>query len=249
MNRIGVQLYTVRGLLTSEQQIRDTLLKIKEIGYDSVQLYDSLHHAKICAYYAKQAGLAVTSAHSSLEMIREDFDQYMDLCQCYGIEELGISNMKGDPEMIPGFVDGVNSLAAALRDKGLILSYHNHAVEFLKMPSGKTIMQHYFEGFDPETVYFMPDTFWLHYGGADVRHFLELTKGRVNTIHLKDWIFTRKGADFAAVGQGNLYFEGILEQAMDLNIRNYVVEQDVCPGDPLESLRQSYNYIRHLIRN
>lgn len=244
MMRIGVQLYTVRDLLTSEAQIRDTLQEIKDIGYDSVQLYDSLTHAQICAHYAAKAGLAVTSAHSSLEMIQADLPQYIELCQRYGIEELGISNMNSDPEKIPGFVAGVNALAAALREKGLTLSYHNHAVEFLKMPSGKTIMQHYMEGFDPKTVYFMPDTFWLHFGGADIRHFLEQTRGRVNTVHLKDWLFTRKGADFAAIGQGNLYFEGILALAKSLGIRHYIVEQDACPGDSLESLRQSYDYLR-----
>lgn len=244
MMQIGAQLYTVRDLLTSEEQIRDTLQKIKEIGYDSVQLYGELAHAKICARYAASAGLAVTSAHSSLEMIQADFTGYITLCRQYGIAELGISNMNGDSEQIPGFIAGVNALAAALREEGLLLSYHNHAVEFLKAPSGKTIMQHYLEGFDPETVYFMPDTFWLHFGGADVRHFLEQTRGRVNTIHLKDWLFTRKGADFAAIGQGNLYFEGILALAKRLGIRHYIVEQDVCPGDPLECLRQSYDYLR-----
>lgn len=244
MMQIGAQLYTVRDLLTSEEQIRDTLQKIKEIGYDSVQLYGELAHAKVCAHYAAKAGLAVTSAHSSLEMIQADLPEYIALCRQYGIEELGISNMNSDPEKISGFVAGVNDLAAAVRKDGLILSYHNHAVEFLKTPSGKTIMQHYLEGFDPETVYFMPDTFWLHFGGADVRHFLELTRSRVNTIHLKDWTFTRKGADFAAIGQGNLYFEGILALAQDLGIRHYIVEQDVCPCDPLECLRQSYDYLR-----
>jgi hypothetical protein len=35
-----------------------------------------------------------------------------------------------------------------------------------------------------------------------------------------------------------------LALAKSLGIRHYIVEQDACPGDPLESLRQSYDYLR-----
>ena len=39
---IGAQLYTVRDLLGSDDQIRQTLSGIKALGYGSVQLFGSL---------------------------------------------------------------------------------------------------------------------------------------------------------------------------------------------------------------
>ena len=36
--KIGVQLYTLRGLLKNEKDIRTTLSRIKDIGYNYVQL-------------------------------------------------------------------------------------------------------------------------------------------------------------------------------------------------------------------
>lgn len=248
MNRLGVQLYSARSLLTNEDQIRDTLQKIRAIGYDSVQLYGSLEQAQMCAFYANAAGLAVTSVHSDLDTYANNLDAYIALCHQYGAEEMGVSNMRNFPEEIPAYIDAVNTLAAQLHKEGIAFSYHNHATEFIKTPSGKTVMQHYMEGFDPNTVYFMPDTFWLQFGGIDIRYFLECTANRVRTIHLKDLLYTRKGADFAEIGNGNLYFDGILSLSQQLGIRHYIVEQDVCPGDPLQSLQQSYHYIRSLNR-
>lgn len=248
MNRIGVQLYTVRPLLNTEDQMQDTLQKIKAIGYDSVQLCGDFAFAQCCARHAADAGLDITSVHSSLDVYREYLPQYIELCQQYGIEELAVSNLRNEPDEVPDFIASVNTIAGIFRKNGLLFSYHNHATEFIKDSSGKTAMQHYLKEFDPESVLFMPDTFWLQFGGIDIRHFLEITKGRVNTIHLKDLVYTRKGADFAAIGQGNLYFDGILDTALQMGIRHYIVEQDVCPTDPLECLRQSYEYIRSLNR-
>ena len=44
---------------------------------------------------------------------------------------------------------------------------------------------------------------------------------------------------FAEVGEGNLNWPAILEACKEANIRWYIVEQDVCPGDPFESLAVS----------
>ena len=99
------------------------------------------------------------------------------------------------------------------------------------------------QGFDAETVDFMPDTYWIHDGGYDVRYFLNQTKNRVNILHLKDMKRTEQGHTFAEVGSGNLYFKGIIKTAVDCGIKHFVVEQDSCEGNPIESLSQSYKYI------
>jgi sugar phosphate isomerase/epimerase len=46
------------------------------------------------------------------------------------------------------------------------------------------------------------------------------------------------------VGNGVLDIPAILRAAANAGVEHYVVEQDYCSGDPVESLRQSYHYLQ-----
>ena len=45
------------------------------------------------------------------------------------------------------------------------------------------------------------------------------------------------------IGSGNLEWKPILEAADEAGCLWYIVEQDVCPGCPFESLKMSYDYL------
>jgi sugar phosphate isomerase/epimerase len=46
------------------------------------------------------------------------------------------------------------------------------------------------------------------------------------------------------VGNGSLDFAAILKACETAGVQHYFVEQDQTPGDPLASLRQSYEHLR-----
>ena len=48
---------------------------------------------------------------------------------------------------------------------------------------------------------------------------------------------------FKEVGSGTLDWPGILEAASESGVKQYFVEQDQTPGDPIESLRESFAYL------
>jgi sugar phosphate isomerase/epimerase len=75
---------------------------------------------------------------------------------------------------------------------------------------------------------------------------LESLKGRVRILHLKDMKRTADGPTFAEIGQGNLNWQGILDVANAIGVRHCIVEQDQCDGDPLDSIRMSYEYLKNL---
>lgn len=244
MNNLGAQLYTVRKYLDTYENTYTTLLKIKQIGYTSIQLFGGAEFAEMLCKAAKAAEIPISSILAELENYEQDLDAYLRICDAYQIPDLSISGFLTEPEDVAPYIRRVNTVAAKIRSHGLTFSYHNHAAEFIRMPDGKTIMEHYIEGFDPALVDFMPDTYWLHKGGCDVRFMLERLQGRVNILHLKDLKYTKGGSTFAEVGKGNLYFEGIIPLALDCGIKHFVVEQDECDGDPIESLKQSFDYLK-----
>jgi sugar phosphate isomerase/epimerase len=48
---------------------------------------------------------------------------------------------------------------------------------------------------------------------------------------------------FKEVGNGTVDIPAVLEVAKKSAVKNYFVEQDQTPGDPIESLRESYKYL------
>jgi len=46
------------------------------------------------------------------------------------------------------------------------------------------------------------------------------------------------------VGSGNLNFKKIIAAAEKSGCKWFIVEQDTCPGDPVDSLAKSFEYIK-----
>lgn len=244
MKSIGAQLYTVRSQLNTKDEIKCTLEEIKEIGYDSVQLFGSVELISDCAECCKKTGLEITGLLANINICEDNEGKLFEVCHKYGIGDIGVSSRLAECQETDSYIDRINAFSAKAKQAGFTFSYHNHGHEFIKLAGNKTAMECFLTGFNPETVLFMPDTYWIQDGGYDVRYFLEQTKNRVKILHLKDMKRIDQGHTFTEVGNGNLYFEGILKTALACGIQNFVVEQDICEGDPLESLRKSYEYIK-----
>ena len=83
---------------------------------------------------------------------------------------------------------------------------------------------------------------------------LKKVSGRVHLLHLKDkaqgtpvmYKETVAAGAFKEVGHGILDWAPILRAAESAGVQHYFVEQDQTPGDPVESLRQSFDYISKL---
>lgn len=246
MKKLGAQLYTVRSMLDTAEGIEKAMKAIKEIGYDSVQFYGSAELVETFAPYALSAGLEIAGALVDMRVCTNDGEKLFEVCKRYGITEIGISSSPGEIDETAAYIERVNAFAKIAKEKGFAFSYHNHAHEFIKNAEGKTPMPMFLQDFNAG-IDFMPDTYWLQEGGYDVRHFLQQTAGRVNVLHLKDMKHTAQGHRFAEVGNGNIWFEGVIETASACGVEHFVVEQDSCDGDPLESLRISYANAKALI--
>lgn len=251
MYKIGVQLYTIRTMLGTELNMRDALSKIKDMGYDCVQLVDfgSAKDIEPCCEYCRQIGLEFAGLLTSMGACEERHKELFALCNAFDIPDIGVSTEEMDYEDVLKFIDRANSFAKKAKQNGVTFSYHNHSHEFIRTSCGKTVMNLLFDGLDKENVLFMPDTFWVQHGGFDVRYFIELVRGRASVVHIKDIKRTKQGHFFAPVGQGNLYIKGIVETALNAGISCFIVEQDECEKDPLDCLNDSYKYLKNVLEN
>ena len=98
------------------------------------------------------------------------------------------------------------------------------------------------------------DAFWVSVAGHDPVAMLQKLSGRVPLLHCKDkasgtevmYKETVPRTAFKEVGSGSLDFRAILKAADAAGVEHYFVEQDHTPGDPIASLRKSYEYLQSI---
>ena len=243
---IGIQLYTVRKLMTDESSADAVIASLREIGYGAAQLAGSLETVALTAGACIRQGMQVLGILVNIDLCESEQARLFEIARACGATDLGISSSAASEEDVKGLVPRVNAFARTAQAEGFTFSYHNHSNEFIRTAGGKTVMELLLEGFDAQAVRLMPDTYWLQHGGVDVRDFLARNGARVGLLHLKDMKRAADGPTFAEIGVGNLNFPGILETAAQIGVEHVIVEQDKCDGDPLDSARISYEYLKDL---
>lgn len=248
LEKIGVQLYTIRDYMHDEEEIKTSFEKLKKLGYDEVQTAGCTVPYTAFGHLAREAGLTIVGTHDKFERMCNEPEKMMDDHDALGTKIMGIGGcFRETAEEYADFIANANALAQKIRARGFRFTYHNHSHEFRKL-GGKLIMDMLLEGLDPQNTGFVLDTYWVQHGGGDVREWIEKCKGRVDILHLKDMARSMDNNApqpqyYTEIGNGNLYWEGILETALNTGVRHFVVEQDTCPGDPFESLKQSSDYL------
>jgi sugar phosphate isomerase/epimerase len=142
------------------------------------------------------------------------------------------------------FAKLLNQAGRIMRENGVALAYHNHHREF-RCFGRRTMLEILYQESDPANVKGQPDTYWVQYGGGDPVEWCERLKGRLASLHMKDYMITEKNEPtYCEIGRGNLSWKRIIAAAEAGGCPWFIVEQDHCEGDPFDSLRMSFEYIR-----
>lgn len=249
INKIGVQLYTIRDFIKTEEDIKESFKKLKDLGYDEVEMVASDIPYEIWGEIAQKEGLTIVSSHENFEMVYNDFDKMYEKFCHLGTKIMGISwfyptNFSECEE----FVRKAKYVAAKLADKGGKFLYHNHSQEFLRLENGQLLMDYLIENLSSDAVTFELDTHWLQRAGCDVCSWIEKVSGKIDILHLKDFYLEIKESYcleplITEIGNGNLDWDKIIDTAIKAGTKHFIVEQDTCPGNPFDSLKISSDYL------
>ncbi|HKC09650.1 MAG TPA: sugar phosphate isomerase/epimerase [Methylomirabilota bacterium] len=245
LGAIGVQLYTVRALL--EQDFEGTLAGLAAIGFREVEFagYRGRTPQAVRAALTR-AGLAAPSAHVSIEAVRDDLPRLLDGARAMGHRYVVVAWLPAEQRTPDGYraaADLFNRVGRQTAAAGIQFAYHNHADEFARLDRGMPY-DLLLERCDPRYVAFEMDLYWITKGGQDPLAYFARWPGRFPLVHVKD----SSGAPdhrMVDVGAGSIPWKAILTRREQAGIRHYFVEHDA-PGDPLASVRRSYEYLRGL---
>ena len=137
----------------------------------------------------------------------------------------------------------LDAVGAKLREAGITLCYHNHNIEFTKY-NGRTALDIIYSASCADNLQGEPDTHWVQLGGANTVTWCRKLSGRLPLLHMKDTAYIGDKPMMTEIGNGNLEWKEIVKAADEAGCKWYIVEQDVCPASPFDSLKQSYEYIK-----
>ncbi|MCS7026307.1 MAG: sugar phosphate isomerase/epimerase [Bryobacteraceae bacterium] len=256
LQRLGVQLYTVRSIL-SEKPL-ETLRAIEQMGFQEAEVVRASLD-KIWESF-KQTKLQPVSLHMDTSLFTTrmaDLPGAVDDAARRGFQYVVCPYIapqdRGGVAVIEKLAANLNQAGEKCKSAGLKLAYHNHAFEFEMTPSG-TLLDILLAKTDPQLVFLELDIFWAAVAGADPVALFQKYAGRIPLVHVKD---VKPGVEkrldervprdaFREVGRGSLPMAQILRAGSNAGVRHFFVEQDQTPGNPLDSLRISAQYLKDL---
>ena len=254
--KIGAQLFAFREYLTgkSEGEIFGFLSRIKDMGYDALQISGigevDAATAGIYERVCKKLGLEICATHVSFDALQNNLAWIIEYHKLWGCSYLGVGSIPDAERNLEGafeFARKYNVIGRKLKETGLTLFYHNHLFEFQKY-DGTTLMEILFQKFDARYVGFELDTYFVQAAGANPVGWIYKLDGRMSVVHLKDLAVTDGRPHIDAVGSGNLDWPGILKACEETKVKYAVVELHKDMADPVGGLKSSIEYIKNLLK-
>jgi sugar phosphate isomerase/epimerase len=249
LNQVALQLYCVRDYATTRADVARTFKRIKQIGYDAVQVNSivEMPEDELNRMLADE-GLVCCATHEPSEMIREHPERVVERLKklncsytAYGWPAGVDWSKKKDVESL---VADLDKAGAVLKKAGQVLTYHNHSLEFVRF-EGATALDYIYSHTDPTNLQGELDTYWVQNGGCDPVFWCRKLKGRLPLLHIKDYAVLPDGTPtYTSIGSGNLDWPAIIDVAEKSGCKWFIVEQDTAPGDIFEAIKKSYDYIK-----
>ncbi len=241
--KIGAQFYTIREFCKTPEGLAESLARVADIGYTTVQL------SAVCAYdpewmaeQLRKNGLSCVLTHTDPNRLAAEPDEVAKDHSVFGCRYIGVGYYElGSREKVDEFISTFGGAMKVLAAQGKKLMYHNHDMEFTNI-DGEVMLQRLADLTSPDELGFTLDSYWVQSGGGDPAWWLRNLAGRVDCVHYKDMAYPRK---MCVVGEGNLNFEAIFAASEDAGVKYALVEQDNCNGEePFDCLKRSYEYLK-----
>jgi sugar phosphate isomerase/epimerase len=255
LKSIGAQLYTLRSVLP--KQPLETLKALEAMGYTEVEavsgdlprIWDALKQTKLKPVSVHlDAGAFLSAPDKIPAMIDDSKSRGFQFVVCPYVPP----NMRS-AENMRKLGETLNKAGELAQAAGMTLCYHNHAFEFAPLEN-TTIFDRMMAETDPKLVQVELDIMWVKVAGLDPVAAIQKYSKRISLLHLKnvsegipqrfDERVPREA--FQEVGKGAIQIGPVLKAAAKAGVKNYFVEQDQTPGDPLASLKGSIDYLKTL---
>jgi sugar phosphate isomerase/epimerase len=255
MSGQALQLYTLREFTKTADAVRDTLERVREIGYRAVQVsavaaLDADLTPEVLGAWLRELDLQCIATHRPWASLLTETEREIDLHKALGCSYVAIGGIpdgydKLNPAEYLRFLRESLAVRTKLTDAGIRFGHHNHAFEFDRGAVGADVSPWDVlinEG--GEDYYLELDVYWAWHGGVDPTLLFSRMNGRVPVVHIKDKAVIAGNPVMAPIGEGNLPWESIIQAGNSAGVEWWCVEQDECHRDAFASVESSYRYLK-----
>ncbi|MBP3961904.1 sugar phosphate isomerase/epimerase family protein [Paenibacillus lignilyticus] len=239
--KLAAQLYTLRNEL--KKDFPGTLRELKKMGWQAVQI-DGLHgnDPREIASVMDELGLQTAGMHVGLERMKHDLPAVLEEARLFKTRDFICHSLPDElmnPEGYRSVREALRQVAGQVTSLGFRAGYHNHDFEFHTSMNGQYALDYVLELDAENPVYAEIDTYWVKKANVDPLAYIQQYAGRMPILHLKDMTADERRY-FAEVGSGIIDFIPIIRWGEASGVEWYAVEQDYCPGSPMDSLALSF---------
>lgn len=230
---IGIATYSVKGL---ESDIEGSFKALADDGYVVMEISNYDANTGLVAGYkpadyaalAKKYGMEIISSHArgkfdvkdvegSLAAWGKVFDDHKILGCKYVIFPMNI--WSGTVEGLKAECDLMNKIGDEANKRGIKFGYHNHHIEFVKIPNTDQLYEDFLlANTDPDKVFFQMDVYWITVGGQDPVAYLKKYPTRFKLLHIKD--------EYVVGATGKINYEAIFNQFYKNGNTDWFVEME-----------------------
>ena len=260
-NRIGVQLFTLRDLLSDDMLgLEGTLELLRDVGISNIELPGTFlgRSPRALRELAAEYGVRIAGNHFGPRSMNGENRWYDDSGRAEifrEAKELGLQYVgTGHYYNVPLTVDGFRQFAQKLNTWGADASaadlkfyYHNHDGEFTRI-GGRPLFDILLEETDPELVYLQLDLGWAAIAGEDIYEIVRQHQQRFPYFHVKDFRFNAGGPretkpntlasgrnfSFSDVGKGQIDWARLFGGLDDQSQHIYMIERDDAGNDEMD---------------
>ena len=250
---IGIQLYSVRGDL--KKDLMETVRAIATMGYQGVEFYAPYYswdaeYAQLVRKLLDETGMKCFSTHNAATTFTaEKLPKAVELNRILGSKTVVMAHpgkVEGGKEGWRQVAEKLNLASEILAKDGMRAGYHNHNPEFRALPDGAVPIDLVAGGTRKEVALQLDVANCLDSGGDPVKY-IQAYRGRIRSMHIKDWS-EEKGKAYAVIlGEGSAKWPAVFDTAEKLaGVEYYLIEQEACAHPEMEAARLSLGAFRRL---
>ena len=262
-NRIAIQLYTLREIMTDRRSVRRVLNQLGAMGYTEVEMAG---HYDLTAPQLRglldDAGLRPVSGHDGFPIVADDswkgpYQEALDYAAELGQKYTGLAHFGGpyDEARFQRVAEQLEEAGEMAQSAGLQFFYHNHDFEFSNKQADGTPLFDILLATNRDRVKFQLDLYWIIEGGENPLAYLSADPARYMGYHVKDrtWKPRPDGApNWEDAGPGSLDFPDMFAAGLGRprTDKHYIIEHDdpflSHPGDPDAPLKTAQTGVEFL---
>jgi sugar phosphate isomerase/epimerase len=258
IERLGVQLYTVRDMMAKD--FEGTLAQVAALGYKEVEFagYYKQSPQNVKAVLSRH-GLTSPSTHIDYASLGEGFPAVVEASATIGhryiVNPFLDEEMRKQPDVWKRVAATFNRAGEISKKAQIQFAYHNHHFEFVPV-NGTMPYEVLLKECDPELVKMELDLCWITVARQDPLTYFKRYPGRFPLVHVKGLKklpdgpapapFDQAIPNITDVGAADIIdWKRIFAASEQAGIRHYFVEHDQ-PPSPLDSLQTSARYLSAL---